>query len=78
MADVERTRRRALLAEIRRVGGHITTGEAHRFYRATGHSPCRTTARHDLAYWARRGVLTQRGPDERRAYTLNHTKGGRS
>jgi hypothetical protein len=75
VADVERTRRRALLKEIRRIGGRITTGQAHAFYQATGHSPCRTTARKDLAYWARRGVLTQRGPDEKRAFTINHTGG---
>jgi hypothetical protein len=74
VADVERTRRRELLAEIRRVGGHITTGEAHRFYRATGHSPCRTTARRDIAYWVRRDVLTARGPDEKRAFTINYAK----
>lgn len=68
MAD--RDRRRALLAEIRRIGGRITAGEAHAFYRATGHSPCRSTARADLKYYARRGVLVQRGPDNGRMYTL--------
>lgn len=67
----DRARRRQLLAEISRVGGRITAGEAHAFYRATGHSPCRTTARKDLQYYARRGVLAQRGPDNARTYTLN-------
>lgn len=75
VADTERTRRRELLKEIRRTGGRITTGQAHRFYQATGHGPCRITARKDLAYWARRGVLTARGPDNRRAFTINYTKG---
>lgn len=76
MADPERARRRQLLKEIRRIGGRITTGQAHAFYQATGHGPCRITARKDLAYWTRRGVLIARGPDERRAFTLNYTKGG--
>lgn len=75
MADVERARRRALLKQIRRTGGRITTGQAHAFYQATGHGPCRSTARKDLAYWARRGVLTPRGPDNRRAFTINYTGG---
>ncbi|MBP5913185.1 hypothetical protein F3K34_13170 [Streptomyces sp. LBUM 1486] len=74
MAD--RDRRRALLAEIRRIGGRITTSEAHRFYRATGHGPCRTTARGDLQYYARRGVLIARGPDNGRLYALAPQKGG--
>lgn len=69
MAD--RDRRRALLAEIRRIGGRITSGQAHAFYRATGHSPCRSTARADLKYYTRRGVLAARGPDNGRTYTIN-------
>lgn len=68
---VDRDRRRALLAEIRRIGGRITAGQAHAFYRATGWGPCRSTARADLKYYTRRGVLTQRGPDNARAYTIN-------
>lgn len=74
MADVERTRRRELLAEIERLG-HITTGQAHRFYRATGYGPCRTTARKDLQVLARDGVLIEHGPDNGRTYRLNHAKG---
>lgn len=77
MADTERTRRRELLAEIERFG-HITTGQAHAFYRATGYGPCRTTARKDLQALARNGVLVEHGPDNGRAYHLNHAKGGRS
>lgn len=77
MADTERTRRRELLAEIERLG-RITTGQAHRFYRATGYGPCRTTARKDLQALARDGVLVEHGPDNGRIYHLNHAKGGRS
>jgi hypothetical protein len=76
VADVERTRRRELLAEIRRVGGHITTGQAHRFYQATGHGPCRTTARKDLKHYVRRGVLAKRGPCDDREFALAPRKGG--
>lgn len=70
----ERPRRRSLLKEIRRIGGRITTGQAHAFYQATGHGPCRITARKDLQYWTRRGVLVQRGPDNGRLYTLAPTR----
>lgn len=73
MAD--RDRRRALLAEIRRIGGRITSGQAHAFYRATGWGPCRSTARADLKYYTRRGVLTCCGPHNSRSYAL--TGGGR-
>ena len=75
MADLERTRRIELLAEIERIG-RITTGQAHRFYRATGYGPCRTTARKDLQALARGGVLIEHGPDNGRAYHLNTAKGG--
>lgn len=68
MAD--RDRRRALLAEIRRIGGRITSGQAHAFYRATGWGPCRSTARADLKYYVRRGVLTCCGSDNTRAFAL--------
>lgn len=47
MRDQIAVRRQRLLAEIRRVGGRYTTGQAHAFYRATGYGPCRTTARTD-------------------------------
>lgn len=72
----QRPRRRRLLAEIRRAGGRITTGQAHAFYQATGWGPCRTTARKDLQALARRGVLVERGPDNDRTYTLNYRKDG--
>jgi len=72
----DRPRRRELLAEIHRIGGRITAGEAHRFYRATGHGPCRSTARADLKYYVGRGVLIARGPDNGRLYALAPQKGG--
>jgi hypothetical protein len=71
----QRPRRQRLLAEIRQMGGRITTGQAHAFYQATGWGPRRTTARKDLQALARRGVLVERGPDNDRTYTLNLTKG---
>ena len=75
MADLDRARRRELLAEIHRIGGHITTGQAHAFYQATGHGPCRTTARGDLKYYVRRGVLAKRGPCDNREFALApHTR----
>lgn len=75
MADQQRRRRRRLLAEIRRTGGRITTGQAHAFYQATGWGPCRTTARKDLQAMAHDGLLTEHGPDNNRAYTLNPKDG---
>ncbi|MEH0417895.1 hypothetical protein [Streptomyces sp. B21-083] len=72
MSDRIRTRQGALLAEVRRVGGRFTTGQAHRFYRATGWGPCRTTARKDLQALARLGLLDERGPVNARVYTLAH------
>lgn len=73
-APTEQPRRRRFLAEIRRTGGQMTTGQAHAFYRATGWGPCRTTARKDLQAMARRGVLVERGPAEDCSYTLNSRK----
>lgn len=72
----DRTRRRQALAEIRRTGGFWTSGRAWAFYRNQQLAPCRTTARLDLAYWARRGHLVQRGRDDARTYTLAPQKGG--
>ena len=71
----DRTRRIELLAEIERTG-HIATGQAHRFYRATGYGPCRTTARKDLQALARDGVLIEHGPDNKRIFHLNTARGG--
>lgn len=70
MTDETRTRRRRLLDEIRRIGGQITTGQAHTFYRATGWGPHRTTARKDLQWWARKGALVECGPLNNRSYRI--------
>lgn len=70
MRDQITLRRRQLLTEIRRVGGRYTTGQAHAFYRATGHGPCRTTARKDLQWWTRRGVLVATGTADTRGYWI--------
>jgi hypothetical protein len=70
VADRITIRRQRLLAEIRRVGGRYTTGQAHRFYQATGYGPCRTTARKDLQWWARRGALVEYGPVNDRSYWI--------
>jgi hypothetical protein len=70
MRDQITRRRRQLLAEILRVGGRYTTGQAHRFYRATGWGPCRTTARKDLQWWARKGALVEYGPLNNRSYWI--------
>lgn len=75
MADRDRTRRRELLAEIERTG-HITTGQAQAFYRATGYGPCRTNARKDLKALVGDGVLIEHGPDNERSYRLNGARGG--
>lgn len=71
MSDLERARQRQLLDEVRRLGGRISTGQAHAFYQTAGWGSCRTTARRDLRYYARRGVLTERGGADNRFYTLN-------
>ncbi len=70
VADQITVRRQRLLAEIHRVGGRYTTGQAHRFYQATGWGPCRTTARKDLQWWARRGALIETGTADRRGYWI--------
>jgi hypothetical protein len=70
VADQITVRRQRLLAEIHRVGGRYTTGQAHAFYRATGYGPCRTTARKDLQWWARRGALVETGAANERGYWI--------
>ena len=67
----ELQRRRRLLAAIRTEGGSWPTGRAHRLYQTLGYGPNRRTAKLDLRYWARRGLLTETGPDNGREYRLN-------
>ena len=72
----EQTRRRSLLTAIRAEGGDWPTGRAHRLYKALG-CPNRRTAKLDLRYWARRGLLIEEGPANGRTYRLNHQRGAR-
>ncbi len=76
MTEQIRARQRRLLDEIRATNREWTTGLAHGLYQATGWAPGRATAKKDLQVLARRGVLTESGPDNGRTYTLNHAKGG--
>lgn len=71
----EHLRRRRLLNAIRTQGGTWPTGRAHALYQALGYGPNRRTAKLDLRYWARRGLLIEDGPDNGRAYRLNHAQG---
>lgn len=71
----ERLRRRRLLAAIRAEGGVWSTGRAHALYRALGYGPNRRTARLDLHYWTRCGVLIEEGPANGRTYRFNHQQG---
>ncbi|NUQ95336.1 MAG: hypothetical protein HOY79_01800 [Streptomyces sp.] len=69
-------RRARLLDDIRQRPREVRTGEVMRLYRANGWGPSRATARHDLQYFARRGVLIEHGPEDDRHYTLNLAKAG--
>jgi len=62
-------RRRNLLDTIREHGGVWRTGDVVRVYRANGWGCCRSTARHDLAFLARQGLLVEHGPENDRRYT---------
>lgn len=66
----KQTRRRTLLRQIRIQGGLWPTGRAHALYMALGFGPNRRTAKLDLRYWVRRGVLVEQGPDNGRTYRL--------
>jgi hypothetical protein len=67
--DVLNRRRRNLLDTIRDEGGVWRTGDVVRVYRANGWGCCRSTARHDLAFLARHGLLVEHGADNDRRYT---------
>lgn len=66
-----RERRRQLLTALRQEIGPIRTGDVMRLYRENGWGPNRSTARNDLQYLARQGVLIEHGPECDRWYTLN-------
>ncbi|MEV5942733.1 hypothetical protein [Streptomyces sp. NPDC051994] len=56
--------------------GPWTTREVQRLYTAHGlNVPSRKTARDDLAYLERQGLLIERGPENGRHYTLNFWDG---
>ncbi len=59
--------------------GPWATREVQRLYTAHGlNVPSRKTARDDLAYLARQGLLIERGPENGRHYTLNLWNGAAS
>ncbi|MEV6180140.1 hypothetical protein [Streptomyces sp. NPDC052015] len=77
LAPATRNQRRCrLLAEMRRDVREWRTGDVVRLYRANGWGCCRSTARHDLAFLARDGYLTEHGTKDDRRYTVT-TTGGR-
>lgn len=59
-----------LLDTIRTHGRHWSAGRVQNLRRLTGGPTQRGTARRDLAELARRGYLTQHGPEDGRFYTL--------
>lgn len=63
-------RRRNLLAAITEHGGTWKTGDVVRLYRHTGWGCCRSTARGDLQFLARHGLLIEHGAYNDRWYTL--------
>ncbi|HEY6115213.1 MAG TPA: hypothetical protein VI172_04570 [Candidatus Dormibacteraeota bacterium] len=67
--DLLNVRRRNLLDAIRAEGGMWRTGDVVRLYRANGWGCCRSTARGDLQYLTRRGLLAEHGPEDARWYT---------
>jgi Fe2+ or Zn2+ uptake regulation protein len=62
-------RRRNLLDTITARGGVWKAGDVMRLYRANGWGCCRSTARHDLQFLARQGLLVEHGADNDRRYT---------
>jgi len=62
-------RRRHLLDTIRQQGGVWRTSTVVDLYRDNAWGCCRPTARNDLAYLARHGLLDGHGPDNDRRYT---------
>ena len=67
--DMLNTRRRNLLDAIRKQGGVWKSGDVFRLYRANAWGCCWSTARHDLQYLTRRGLLAEHGPVQDRWYT---------
>lgn len=63
-------RRHRLLTVLRQQDGPIRTGDVMRLYRQQGWGPSRTTARRDLQFLARRGLLVEHGPLSDRRYMM--------
>ncbi|MEV8474897.1 hypothetical protein [Streptomyces sp. NPDC051173] len=74
---LDNDRRNRLLCVIRAEGGEWTAGRAWELYRERGWASCRTTARKDLQFLARRGHLVESGPENGRLYTLKYAGGAR-
>ena len=70
-------RRKRLLQVIHRQPGQYRTGEVMRLCRDNGWGPSRATARGDLQYLARQGLIAEHGAAHDRFYTLNTRKDGR-
>lgn len=67
--DALNTRRRNLYDTIRTQGGVWRTGDVVRLYQANGWGCNRSTARGDLQFLERRGLLAGHGADNDRRYT---------
>jgi hypothetical protein len=66
--DMLNTRRRNLLTVIRIERGVWRTGDVVRLYRDTGWGCNRATARHDLQFLARQGLLVEHRLNDDRWY----------
>lgn len=62
-------RRHNLITTIRTQGGVWRAGDVMSLYRANGWGCNRSTARYDLQYLARHGLLVEHGPENDRWYT---------
>lgn len=77
MKTANRACLRALLAEVRRRGGTITSGQAHRWLNARSSTPVpRAAARALLRQATARGELVQQDERGRRVFALSYAGGG--
>ncbi|MEU9670338.1 hypothetical protein AB0E25_33150 [Streptomyces bobili] len=78
LAPATRNDRRCRLLDVMRYGQREwRTGDVRRLYQERGWGCCRSTARHDLAFLARDGYLTEHGPENDRRYTVTRKDGRR-
>lgn len=76
LAPATRNQRRCRLLDAMRHGQREwRTGEVLRLYQERGWGCARSTARHDLAFLAAHGFLTERGPVDNRRYTVTRKDG---